>query len=280
MPENAMLVLHYPSGLVAGTAADMRATADALDKMAAAMVAAYRDKSGAGDTEIAALMAAETWCRRRRRWSWAWPTGSSGGSDGGPLRPLPLPQPAAAAGGARKRHRTGGRDVRFARPDRASVTRSKPRPPTIPLPRQAVSRSRVWRTASRSGRPPGPRERPRPIPPQQPPRSRRRRPQRRPRRRPRRSSTSTRSVPTSAAPRSPMRRGPRALRYRRPGRPRRRLYRQSDAGRADPTRPARGPRRRGRGHRHPQPGPTGEHRAAPAVIDTAAIYAARNQNVR
>ena len=61
MPENAMLVLHDPSGLVAGTAADMRATADALDKMAAAMVAAYRDKSGAGDAEIEALMAAETW---------------------------------------------------------------------------------------------------------------------------------------------------------------------------------------------------------------------------
>jgi ATP-dependent Clp protease protease subunit len=39
----------------------MRATADALDKMAAAMVAAYRHKSGAGDAEIAALMAAETW---------------------------------------------------------------------------------------------------------------------------------------------------------------------------------------------------------------------------
>jgi ATP-dependent Clp protease protease subunit len=61
MPENAMLVLHDPSGLVAGTAADMRATADALDKMAAAMIAAYRAKSGAGDTEIEALMAAETW---------------------------------------------------------------------------------------------------------------------------------------------------------------------------------------------------------------------------
>jgi ATP-dependent Clp endopeptidase proteolytic subunit ClpP len=61
MPENAMLVLHDPSGLVAGTAADMRATADALDKMAAGMVAAYRDKSGAGDAEIEALMAAETW---------------------------------------------------------------------------------------------------------------------------------------------------------------------------------------------------------------------------
>jgi ATP-dependent protease ClpP protease subunit len=61
MPENAMLVLHDPSGLVAGTASEMRATADALDKMAASMVAAYRDKSGRDDAEIEALMAAETW---------------------------------------------------------------------------------------------------------------------------------------------------------------------------------------------------------------------------
>jgi hypothetical protein len=56
-----MLVLHDPSGLVAGTAADMRAMADALDRMKAGMVAAYRDKSGRDDAEIEALLAAETW---------------------------------------------------------------------------------------------------------------------------------------------------------------------------------------------------------------------------
>jgi ATP-dependent Clp endopeptidase proteolytic subunit ClpP len=61
MPENAMLVLHDPSGLVVGTATDMRAMAEALDKMKAGMVAAYRDKSGRDDAEIEALMAAETW---------------------------------------------------------------------------------------------------------------------------------------------------------------------------------------------------------------------------
>jgi ATP-dependent Clp protease, protease subunit len=61
MPENAMLVLHDPSGLVAGTALDMRAMADALDRMKAGMVAAYRDKSGRDEVEIEALMAAETW---------------------------------------------------------------------------------------------------------------------------------------------------------------------------------------------------------------------------
>jgi ATP-dependent Clp endopeptidase proteolytic subunit ClpP len=61
MPENAMLVLHDPSGLVAGTASDMRAMAEALDRMKAGMVAAYCDKSGRDETEIEALMQAETW---------------------------------------------------------------------------------------------------------------------------------------------------------------------------------------------------------------------------
>jgi hypothetical protein len=61
MPENAMLMLHDPSALVIGTAADMRGMADALDKMKAGMVAAYRDKSGRDDAEIEALMRGETW---------------------------------------------------------------------------------------------------------------------------------------------------------------------------------------------------------------------------
>jgi ATP-dependent Clp endopeptidase proteolytic subunit ClpP len=61
MPENAMLMLHDPSGLVMGTASDMRGMAEALDRMKAGMVAAYRDKSSRDDAEIEALMAAETW---------------------------------------------------------------------------------------------------------------------------------------------------------------------------------------------------------------------------
>jgi ATP-dependent Clp endopeptidase proteolytic subunit ClpP len=65
MPENAMLMLHDPSGLVMGTATDMRGMAEALDRMKAGMVAAYRDKSGRDDAEIEALMAAETWLSAR-----------------------------------------------------------------------------------------------------------------------------------------------------------------------------------------------------------------------
>lgn len=61
MPENAFLMIHDPSGLAMGTAGDMRAMAEALDKIAGSLVRGYVAKSGKTDDEIAALMAAETW---------------------------------------------------------------------------------------------------------------------------------------------------------------------------------------------------------------------------
>jgi ATP-dependent Clp endopeptidase proteolytic subunit ClpP len=61
MPENAFLMIHDPSGLVMGTAEDMRATAEALDKIKGSLIQGYAGKSGKPDEEIASLMAAETW---------------------------------------------------------------------------------------------------------------------------------------------------------------------------------------------------------------------------
>lgn len=61
MPENAFLMIHDPAGLVMGTAADMRAMAEALDKVGGSLAAGYAAKSGRDPQEIAALMAAETW---------------------------------------------------------------------------------------------------------------------------------------------------------------------------------------------------------------------------
>ncbi|MBM9592941.1 head maturation protease, ClpP-related [Roseitranquillus sediminis] len=61
MPENAFLMIHDPSGMVLGTAADMRATAEALDKIAGSLVRGYAAKSGRSDEEIVALMTKETW---------------------------------------------------------------------------------------------------------------------------------------------------------------------------------------------------------------------------
>jgi ATP-dependent Clp protease, protease subunit len=46
MPENAFLMIHDPTGLVMGTADDMRAMADALDKVKSSLVQGYAAKSG------------------------------------------------------------------------------------------------------------------------------------------------------------------------------------------------------------------------------------------
>jgi len=61
MPENAFLMIHDPSGLVMGTAADMRDMADTMDKIAGSMIRGYAGRSGRSEEEIAALMTAETW---------------------------------------------------------------------------------------------------------------------------------------------------------------------------------------------------------------------------
>lgn len=61
MPENAFLMIHDPSGLVMGTAEDMRAMAEALDKVKGSLVAGYAAKSGRTPGEVSALMASETW---------------------------------------------------------------------------------------------------------------------------------------------------------------------------------------------------------------------------
>ncbi|WP_162784750.1 head maturation protease, ClpP-related [Paracoccus suum] len=61
MPENAFLMIHDPAGLVMGTAEDMRAMAEALDKVKGSLVSGYAAKSGRTTEEVSALMAAETW---------------------------------------------------------------------------------------------------------------------------------------------------------------------------------------------------------------------------
>lgn len=60
MARNTMLMIHDPVGGVIGTSEDLRDFADALDKIAQTILAAYR-RSGKTDEELAAIMAAETW---------------------------------------------------------------------------------------------------------------------------------------------------------------------------------------------------------------------------
>lgn len=59
--DNALFMIHDPWGLAVGTAAEMRAMAEALDRIRDAIIATYRWTSDLEAEEISALMAAETW---------------------------------------------------------------------------------------------------------------------------------------------------------------------------------------------------------------------------
>lgn len=61
MPANAMMMVHDPAGVVIGTSKEMRALAEALDKVKQSIVSAYVAKSGGDRDEIGQLMADETW---------------------------------------------------------------------------------------------------------------------------------------------------------------------------------------------------------------------------
>jgi len=61
MAENALYMIHNPSGMVMGTAADMRTFADTLEKVGGSMVMAYTGKTGKDAETIKALLDAETW---------------------------------------------------------------------------------------------------------------------------------------------------------------------------------------------------------------------------
>ena len=61
MAENALLMVHNPSGLCAGNSGDMRELADMLDKVRGSLTSAYERKTGKTTEEIGAMMDAETW---------------------------------------------------------------------------------------------------------------------------------------------------------------------------------------------------------------------------
>lgn len=61
MADAALMMIHDPSGMTAGTAEDMRKMADALDQHAQVLVGVYAKKTGRSPEAIRAAMKAETW---------------------------------------------------------------------------------------------------------------------------------------------------------------------------------------------------------------------------
>lgn len=61
MAENALFMMHEPSGFAVGNSGDMRKTADLLDKVGESISLAYQDKSGKDEKEVKDLMVGVSW---------------------------------------------------------------------------------------------------------------------------------------------------------------------------------------------------------------------------
>lgn len=61
MPENSMLMIHNPFGNVAGEADEVKSFGEALSKMQANIIQAYRNRTGLSAKEIGAMMDKTTW---------------------------------------------------------------------------------------------------------------------------------------------------------------------------------------------------------------------------
>jgi len=59
--ENAMVMIHDPWGMVAGTSSEMRKSAEALDKVRETLLSTYVQYTGKTEAKISELMHAETW---------------------------------------------------------------------------------------------------------------------------------------------------------------------------------------------------------------------------
>lgn len=59
--ENALIMIHNPSTIAAGDAADMRDAAELLDKVRDSIVTAYERKTQLGTAKLVAMLDAETW---------------------------------------------------------------------------------------------------------------------------------------------------------------------------------------------------------------------------
>ncbi len=61
MPENALMMIHNPSGAIYGESEDMRKLADILDKIRDSIAILYEEKTGLTHKQVIELMNAETW---------------------------------------------------------------------------------------------------------------------------------------------------------------------------------------------------------------------------
>jgi len=61
MPKNSFAMIHSPMSFAAGTADDLRETAQTLDKIGASLRSVYVDRMGMSEEDATAMMAKDTW---------------------------------------------------------------------------------------------------------------------------------------------------------------------------------------------------------------------------
>lgn len=61
MPKNTLVMVHNPWGVAVGNSAEMRETADLLDKIGEGLHATYAKVTGLDDEELKAMLAKDTW---------------------------------------------------------------------------------------------------------------------------------------------------------------------------------------------------------------------------
>ena len=61
MPQNTFMMVHNPWGVSVGNAAEMRETADVLDKIGASLTSTYVAKTGQTEAKIKELLSKDTW---------------------------------------------------------------------------------------------------------------------------------------------------------------------------------------------------------------------------
>lgn len=103
MAEGAWFMIHDPWGGLAGKADELRAWADVLDKMRQTFAKAYSQRSKLPESDILALMSAETWM-----------TAAEAKSKGFVDSVVPMNAKASASAGFAKAHRGALRSVSFA----------------------------------------------------------------------------------------------------------------------------------------------------------------------
>jgi len=70
MPQNAIMMVHDPFGMVLGDADDMRKMAEGLDKIKEGLISAYQRKTKMSNQDISDLMSEETWMTASEAVQW------------------------------------------------------------------------------------------------------------------------------------------------------------------------------------------------------------------